>query len=188
MQKIVVASKNPVKLQAVETAFRRMFPQESFTVRGESVSSGVPDQPANDAETLRGAGNRARNAQAAYPEADYWVGLEGGIALDGDDMQTFAWVVIRGKDGRQGKGRTGALFLPPAVARLVQAGKELGEADDIVFGKTNSKQANGATGLLTGDIITRADSYCSAVVLALIPFNHPDLYPIAPVEDAATTT
>jgi non-canonical (house-cleaning) NTP pyrophosphatase len=38
---------------------------------------------------------------------------------------------------------------------LVESGKELGDADDIVFGKSNSKQQNGAVGILTHDIITR---------------------------------
>jgi non-canonical (house-cleaning) NTP pyrophosphatase len=75
-----------------------------------------------------------------------------------------------------GKARTGAFFLPPAVARLVNEGIELGEADDMVFGRTNSKQKNGAVGLLTGDVIDRRLYYEQAVVLALIPFKNPDLY------------
>ena len=59
---------------------------------------------------------------------------------------------------------------------LVREGKELGEADDIVFGKENSKQTYGAVGLLTGDVIDRTRFYEDAVVLALIPFRNPDLY------------
>jgi len=67
-------------------------------------------------------------------------------------------------------------FLPEKVAELVKKGKELGEANDIVFKKHNSKQNNGAVGLLTKDSITRDKLYEDVVVLALIPFIHKGLY------------
>jgi len=177
MKRIIVASQNPVKLNAALEAFQKMFADEQFEVAGVSVASGVSDQPMNDNETLQGAINRAQNAQAAEPEADFWVGMEGGIELKNDEMESFAWMAIRSNDGRSGKSRTGTYFLAPRVAELIQQGKELGDADDIVFGKTNSKQANGATGLLTGDVVTRAEFYEQALCCALIPFKNPDLYP-----------
>jgi inosine/xanthosine triphosphatase len=132
-------------------------------------------------ETLQGAINRALAAQLLMPGADYWVGIEGGVqpapegALTPGELCAFAWVVVIGANG-MGKGRTGLFFLPPRVAELVRQGKELGEADDIVFGRTNSKQENGAVGLLTGDALDRAGFYEQAVVLALIPFRNPELY------------
>jgi non-canonical (house-cleaning) NTP pyrophosphatase len=75
-----------------------------------------------------------------------------------------------------GKGRTGTFLLPPAVAELIRQGKELGAADDIVFGRLNSKQDNGAVGLLTDDVIDRAQLYEHAMILALIPFKNKALY------------
>jgi inosine/xanthosine triphosphatase len=175
MPKIVIASTNPVKIQAVCWGFQRMFPQEMFHFDMVSTLSGVSDQPASDAETLQGALNRAANAQSRLPQADYWVGVEGGIEDLGGEMAAFAWIVVRSLQ-QCGKGRTGTFFLPPAVAELVRQGKELGEADDIVFGRSNSKQENGAIGLLTGDVIDRAQLYEPAVVMALIPFRNPQLY------------
>jgi inosine/xanthosine triphosphatase len=175
MKIVVIASTNPVKIQAVSSGFQRMFPREQFEFVMASAPSGVSDQPASDAETLHGALNRAANVAASQPQAEYWVGVEGGIEeLDGE-MAAFAWIVVRSKQ-QCGKGRTGAFFLPPAVSELVRQGKELGEADDIVFGRSNSKQDNGAIGLLTGDVIDRAQLYEPAVVMALIPFKNPDLY------------
>lgn len=175
MKKIVVASKNPVKLNATLDGFLRMFPDEQFEVVGVSAASEVSDQPMTDDETYRGAFNRANNAEIAEPSADFWVGLEGGVEIKDDDMETFAWIVIKGKEGF-GKSRSNTIFLPPKVAELVRAGKELGEADDIVFNMTNSKQANGAPGILTGDVITRSQQYANAVILALIPFKNRALY------------
>ncbi len=75
-----------------------------------------------------------------------------------------------------GKSRTGTFRLPEPVARLVREGRELGEADDVVFGRSNSKQEEGAVGLLTGNVIDRAALYEHAVILALAPFKNPDLY------------
>lgn len=178
MKKIVVASKNPVKLDATQESFMRMFPDEAFEIVGVSVGSGVADQPSTDGETYDGAFNRAKNARAAMPDADFWVGLEGGIEEKKHDMEAFAWMIVIAKDGRVGKGRTATFFLPSQVAELIRQGKELGEADDIVFKKENSKQANGAVGLLTHDVLTRRTHYIQGMVFALVPFKNPELYPL----------
>lgn len=173
---IVLASKNPVKMQAVKAGFSRMFPDWECEFKTISVDSGVSNQPNRDEETLRGACNRAEGAMSAIPGADYWVGVEGGIDDLGDEMTAFAWIVVRSTK-LLGKGRTGAFFLPEAVTTLVRQGLELGEADDLVFGRSNSKQENGAIGLLTGNVVDRAQLYEQAVVLALVPFKNPGLYP-----------
>ena len=67
MKKIVVASKNPVKINATLDGFLRMFPDEQFEIVGVSAASEVSDQPMNDDETYRGAFNRANNAEIADP-------------------------------------------------------------------------------------------------------------------------
>ena len=94
-------------------------------------------------------------------------------------MLAFAWIVIRSHQ-QLGKARTGTFGLPPTVADLVRQGKELGEADDQVFGQTNSKQNDGAVGLLTDNVIDRMQLYEHAVILALIPFKNEALYPSQP--------
>lgn len=179
-KKVVIASKNPVKIQAVKDGFEKMFPDEKFEFIGVAVSSNVLDQPLSNEETLLGATNRANNACKEIKEADFWVGIEGGIEPVVGEMETFAWVVIKSSN-QYGKSRTGTFFLPREVVRLIKQGKELGEADDIVFKRNNSKQQNGAVGILTGDVIDRTMYYTEAIVLALIPFKNPDLYLIRPI-------
>lgn len=176
MPKIIVASKNPVKINAALSGFKKMFPADTFEIEGVLVASGVSDQPMSDEETIRGARTRVENAYAQYGDADFWVGIEGGVENTHNEMQAFAWIVVKSKDGNVGRGRTGMFFLPPQVAHLVRQGKELGEADDIVFGRTNSKQENGAVGLLTDNIVHREQYYTDTVVLALIPFKNKHLY------------
>lgn len=173
--KVIVASLNPVKINAAKQAFIQVFGDLSIEVGGIHVPSGVSDQPMSDGETRQGAVNRAISAQKAHPEADYWVGMEGGIEDQQGSMLAFGWMVVAGRQGI-GKGRTATFILPPEVAALVREGIELGEADDRVFGSNNSKQKSGAVGLLTGDIMNRTELYCPAVVLALIPFINQNLY------------
>ncbi len=175
MPKITVASQNPVKLRAALNAFQRMFPALDFAVQGAAVDSGVGDQPRSRAETMAGARNRARNARQSQPASDFWVGIEGGIEDSPAGMTCCARVHVINRAGKIGLGQTAVFYLPMEVAQLVRAGLELGHADDQVFGRENSKQENGAIGLLTDDVVDREAYYTHAVIMALVPFKNPAL-------------
>ncbi len=155
-QKVVVASQNPVKINAALRGFTRMFPGSKYTAIGVSVSSGVPDQPLSDEETLQGALNRIQNAREAEPGADYYVGLEGGLHTDGSCFQSFAWISVEDKAGRKARRAPRPTISPEEVFKPVRGGMELGHADDVVFGRSNSKQLNGPTGILTDDVVDRS--------------------------------
>lgn len=129
----------------------------------------------SDEETCLGAQNRARQAAVIYPDASYTVGIEGGVEQRQEGMTAFAWVVII-SGNRVGRSRTGTFFLPDEIARLIREGAELGEADDQFFQRKNSKQEDGAVGLLTGNVINRMQLYEQAVILALIPFINYEYY------------
>jgi inosine/xanthosine triphosphatase len=174
--KIIVASKNPVKINCSRSAFHQAFPESTIQIEAVSVPSNVAEQPMSDSETLRGAMNRATNAKQVNQEASYWIGIEGGIDQNTEgEMYAFAWVYILSKT-KVGKAKTASFILPAKIAELVNQGIELGLADDMVFSRSNSKQTNGAVGILTNDLIDRASYYEPAVILALIPFLNPDLY------------
>ncbi len=175
MKKIIVSSKNPVKLKSAENAFKKMFPQEEFYVESAPVKSGVGEQPMSDNQTLEGALSRSKQIKKLYPDADFWIGLEGGVEEKNDGLECFAWAIVIGKN-LTGKARTAAFSLPPRVSELIKQGYELSKADDIVFNRENSKHQNGAVGLLTGDVIDRAMYYEHALILALIPFKNKSLY------------
>lgn len=177
MSRVIVASTNPVKIKAVARGFEHMFPGEQISVEGIGFESPVSAQPFGDEETLHGAVRRARMARDLVPEADYWVGVEGGVTASRTDMQAFAWIHVQA-DNAAGQARSASFPLPVKIAELVMDGIELGEADDIVFGRTNSKQANGAVGILTADAVDRQALYEQPVMLALIPFKNPVLFGI----------
>jgi len=176
--KVVVASTNPVKIEAVRLAFHSCFSHGNWVFQGVSVESGVSSQPLTDAQTRLGALNRAKAAAQAMPGADFWVGLEGGIDVleaGSDLLFSFCWAVVFSA-GRMGQSRSANFQLPGKIAELVKTGYELGDADDIVFGTSNSKQGPGSVGLLTHQALTRSQLYCQAVQLALIPFISPELF------------
>lgn len=173
---IVVASKNPVKVDATRRAFTRLFPDASIQLASVDVSSGVSDQPTSDGETRRGARTRAMNASQTEPGADFWVGMEGGIEVIDDQLMAFAWMVVLGPKGDFGEARSVTVPLPPAVKELVDNGLELGDANDKVFATLNSKQGGGAYGLLSNGLYTRESVYRQTLIIALTPFVN-ELYP-----------
>jgi non-canonical (house-cleaning) NTP pyrophosphatase len=91
-------------------------------------------------------------------------------------MYNYAWVFIKNRENKLGKSKTDTFVLPSRVRELILEGKELGKADDIVFGHTNSKQTIGSIGILTNNLITRTSYYTEAIILALIPFMNSELY------------
>lgn len=175
MIKIIVASKNPVKIEAALKGFQEMFADMQFKAEGVSVDSGVSDNPMSHKEARQGAINRAKNAKEAHPDADYWVGLEGGNEDTEFGMEAFGWVAVYSKD-QFGLAHTGAYHLPKQISDLIHQGYELGEADDIVFKKKNSKQKMGAIGIMTHGVIDRVEGFKTGVILALVPFINPEHY------------
>lgn len=170
--RVIVASGNPVKRRAVETAFRETFPDSALSVVAENVSSDVSAQPEGDRETRRGAELRAINARAAVPDAEYYVGLEGGVETIDGELFAFAWIAVVDRRGRLGRSRTVALPLPRQVQSLVADGVELGDANDAVFATSDSKRRGGAFGLLTNNRYTRESVYAEAVSIALVPLTN----------------
>jgi non-canonical (house-cleaning) NTP pyrophosphatase len=117
--------------------------------------------------------NRARGALGEMDDADYGVGMEGGIERSGDSYMAFAWMAVVNNGGRLAESRSVTLPLPHAIGDLIDAGLELGEANDRVFETHNSKQAGGAFGLLTNGVLTRESVYTDTLIVALATFSHP---------------
>jgi len=174
--KVIVASKNPVKINSIKIGFDQVFANAEFEYLGLSVASDISDQPLTVDETYLGAQNRIQNAIKESPGADFYCGIEGGLEFYDNNYYAFAWIIIQNSEGLTGKARTASFVLPPKVSELIKQGYELGEADDIVFGYSNSKQKQGAVGILTNNLTNRTKYYTEAVILALIPFINKELY------------
>ncbi|WPB80545.1 inosine/xanthosine triphosphatase [Archangium violaceum] len=172
---IAVGSTNLAKTSAAKTICERAFP--GCTVAAVEVPSGVPEQPIGQDQTSTGARNRARAALAAVPGARMSVGFEGGVDEEGNLINCVAVVEAGGRENLT----WGVRFpLPPAVVARVLRGEELSRVMDEVTGRNESKKQQGAVGILTNGLFTRAEMWQGPLACALMPFLHPELYP-APV-------
>ena len=169
-KRVIVASKNPVKVQSARTGFSALFPSIDWDVQGHSIPSGVSDQPMSDEETLQGAVNRARAAQQQFPNAHFWVGIEGGCSVQEAEMWVFAWIVVFSRE-RSSKAKTSMFALPVEISKLVQEGIELGVATDMIFGKENTKHSQGVVGMLSKGLIDRTKYYVQPMIMALTVFE-----------------
>ncbi len=168
--RVVVGSKNPVKVGAVQEAFRRYFPD--CEVSGVEVKSGVNEQPMSEVETVMGARNRARRC---IGNANYGVGIEGGVCEIEGKMFECAWVCVVDRKGEEGLG--GGLYfeLPGKIAEKIRQGGELGPIMEQMM-KYDVKRTNGAIGVLTKDELKRKDAYVQIILSALIKFVSPEWY------------
>lgn len=175
MKKVAVGSKNPTKIEAVKLAFEAVWPDERWEVEGVDVDSGVSSQPMSARESFKGATNRAKRALKQF-NADFGVGLEGGIQKIAGAWLEGGWIVIIDKNGKKGMGTSILMNHPQKILDMINRGMELGEVTDLLFKRSNSKQAEGHFGIMTKNLITRTSGYRDGVITALVRFIHPDLY------------
>lgn len=174
---VLVGSRNPVKIGAVQDVFEAYFP--GVEVQGIDVDSGVAAQPVGD-ETFVGAQNRATaltsmsNAQGLG--AAYCVGLEGGISQLNGRWFAFGVICIADPAGRSGFGVSPMFELPAAILAPLLGGEELGHVVDRLSGDHNTKQKGGAIAYLTQGRVGRRELYGQGIVMALAPFLNTGMY------------
>ena len=174
MIKIVVGSKNPIKISAAQNAICDILYLKEVECVGIDAPSSVAEQPMTAEETKLGAVNRIHYCQQ-HTHADFYVAIEGGVDQFEYGPATFAFVAIANQK-KMSIGRSCNLPLPPIIYQALKGGEELGDVMDRVFNTDNVKQKQGAIGLLTRGLATRESVYRQAVILAMAPFVHPDLY------------
>jgi inosine/xanthosine triphosphatase len=186
---IAVGSTRRPKLDGVRYAFAefgsRLDPDAQFDIFGVEVPSGVRDTPLSRAEMMQGARNRAEHLQRIAKERNelwnYFIGLEGGLEIvnDGTTRLVFLenWAYVLDSAGRGSFGQSGAVAVPePLAAKVVDEGADLAEAVDAFAGAHGIRDAQGAWGVLTRDLITRRDAFLLAVINAFAPFYNVAAY------------
>lgn len=175
--RVLVGSKNPVKIDSVKEAFAKYF--EDVEAVGIETESGVSVQPVNN-ETFEGARNRAQNLRKINNEqnlnADFFVGIEGGIAKQYNKWFAFGCMCVVDKHGSEGFGTSPHYELPDFVVEKLLRGIELGEVMDEITNEQNTKQKNGAIGFFTNGVMNRKELYIEGLKVAVVPFLHKNLF------------
>jgi inosine/xanthosine triphosphatase len=180
---VAVGSLRRPKVQAVREAVgsisTRLHPHAWFDVIGVDVPSGVGHTPLSRQEMMTGARQRAENLARKSRETNqhwkYFVGLEGGIDVVHQRGARWVflqnWACVLDPSGRESFGQSGAIALPePLVKTVVDDGVELSEAIDAFAGSRGVRDAQGAWGVLTSDLITRQDAFRIAAINAFSAF------------------
>jgi inosine/xanthosine triphosphatase len=191
VEKIIIAvgSTRRPKLDAVSEAlalFGSFLSKDAqFEIRGIEVPSGVRHTPLTREDLMAGARQRAeallRIAHEKKEPWKYFVGLEGGLDVvsDGGTRCVFLenWAYAKDGSGKGFFGQSGGVVLPESLARrVVDDGVELSEAIDTFAGGHDIRDAQGAWGVLTRNLITRQDAFRVAVVNAFAPFFNSATY------------
>ncbi len=187
---IAVGSKRKPKLGAVAAALDACGPlleaHAQFELVGVEVQSGVSHTPSSREELMLGARQRAeelvRLARERKDDWRYFVGLEGGLdvvpAIADEPRRVFleSWAFV--SDGTRGYfGRSGGVEVPDVLAReVLERGIELSAAIDQFAGAVGIRDAQGAWGVLTRDLIGRQEAFRVAVIAAFAPFYNPAMY------------
>lgn len=173
--KILVGSKNPVKIQAAKEAFELYY--ENVEVVGYPAESGVNEQPVNE-EIFLGAKNRSLNlrkyAEENGIEADFFASVESGMTDKLGDWVITNVAVVIDKNGKVSMG-TSAGF--PVPHRLVDEIKEksLGVVMGNLSGEDDISKKYGGVYFLTRKI-TRDDLSRDAFVMALTKFVNGEVW------------
>ncbi|MCE7791429.1 DUF84 family protein [Salipaludibacillus sp. CUR1] len=150
---LYVGSENPAKIASVKEVFGK-----DFEIRGVSAPSGVSSQPASDEETMQGAVNRATYL-IAKTNGKLALGLEGGIMTLNKGLYLCNWGALATEQGGLYLAGGARVPLPESVVKLLQDGLELGEVMDIYTKQQDTRNKEGAIGVLTNGHITRSQMF-----------------------------
>ena len=185
---IAVGSTRRPKLAAVTQALESfgpvLAPAAEFAVIGFDVESGVSHTPCSREELMRGARQRAeslvRLAHQRRESWQYFIGLEGGLdtVQENGARRVFleSWAYV--SDGSAGHyGRSGGVEIPAALANeVLENSVELSVAIDRFAGAVGIRDAQGAWGVLSRDLISRQEAFRVAVLAAFAPFYNAKMY------------
>ncbi len=174
--RLAVGSQNPVKVEAARLEVASIL-ELDVEARGFATASGVPEQPKGP-ETAAGAKARAQAALAAWPEADYGIGIEAGLmdGLGGDGHYDMQAAVVVDRNGLVTDGWGPGFQYPDWVTARALDGEMVSDiigpvADDPRIGGTT-----GAIGFLTDGHMDRTALTRVAVLMAFVPRMRRELY------------
>ncbi len=185
---IALGSARAAKIMAVRAACARIAAVDALWSRAELVARPVetsaPAMPLTDMHLMLGARERAEAVRVLLGgegvRADFYVGLEGGFhsITFGGARHTFLRGWAYASDGARGfYGMAPSVAVPLELVRRVErSGRELGEVMDEVAGERDVRSRQGAWGVLSRGLLTRAMSFETALVAAFAPFYNARVY------------
>ncbi|MBN2424291.1 MAG: DUF84 family protein [Calditrichaceae bacterium] len=180
-----IGTENKIKTTACINAIKQVWKQNDrletdigFSTISPKIS--VPEMPLTLEEIREGACQRALYTYDNLENCTIGMGMEGGVFLFEHSGKSDAYLQnwVYAYDGRYGYfGSSPALTLPVFLKHaLYDEKRELSEVIDEFSGKSDVRSNEGAFGILTKNLITRYDSFVSAVICAMTPLVSKAIY------------
>ncbi|MFN2455682.1 MAG: DUF84 family protein [Pyrinomonadaceae bacterium] len=186
--KIALGSERAAKVEAARAAATRIANIDEAwhdaEIIARSVDTSAPAMPLTDEQSMQGARERALATKHLLLEegtsAQIYVGLEGGfhtVTLD-KRQHTFLRGWAFATDGEtESYGASPSISVPEHLAqRVIKDRIELGIVIDEIAGERDVRSRQGAWGVLSKDLLTRAMSFELALLAAFAPFYNRKLY------------
>lgn len=165
--KIIIGSKNPAKIQAVQNVFK----DQAHQVISMDIPSGVSEQPFSDEETISGAKTRALRA-LEKGNGDIGIGLEGGVQETSLGLMLCNWGALAGNGFEPIIAGGSRLLLPEKISARLRAGGELGPVMDDYANKENVSKNEGAIGIFTNGFVNRDEMFVHIINLLVGQFEY----------------
>lgn len=164
---VVLASQNRAKVSAVTRYLDVHLPSARLIC--VNVVSGISPTPFSNEECLRGAHNRILVARQIQPDADLYIGAEGGVFRVGPHLMLGGWVIIQDTCGVEYIGSSCFVRLPESISEKVSPQRRLSDLiEPALFGIGDDTDLDeiGTNGVVTGGVYTRVMEFEDALRVA----------------------
>lgn len=165
---------NLPKSAAIESVLATSPYTKWASFSNHAVPSWVADMPTTLEELRTGAKNRAIYTRRERPDAEYFVGMEGGVYRDyeGENYWLLGVVYIENQEGVWHFWYSCHLEVPKAIAQGIfdGRGRDLEEVIEWLTGVQSIWDKQGSFHEWTDGMLTRREQFIMATQCALAPF------------------
>ncbi|MDR6903558.1 inosine/xanthosine triphosphatase [Rhizobium miluonense] len=160
---VVVTSLNQVKIDAVKDV-ALLFVEQPVEMIGIQAESLVSETPIGDVEAITGCRNRILAARSAYPEASYFVSIEGAIDYNPYGAFVYSWVLVEQRQpNRRALGCSAKVLLPTVFELSLQRNLSLSNLTQRLYSTDENVSELGTNGVVTKGTFARRDEFESAL-------------------------
>lgn len=169
--KIVVCSKNKLKIKSVKFAFKALgLP---CTISALECPSGVRDQPIGYLEAYTGAINRIKHAKGLKKNADIFIAIESGIHRCDITQKVFdfSYSVVEGlTENTRCVSKSTEFEISPVVMHFVDMGSNLSQAAGFVHNMKDIGSTIGISAINSRGKIPRSVLHMQPNIFAICDF------------------
>ena len=177
MNKIILASASRVKLNVVQNVMGALGKSGEFEIIPIALEK-EGREPNGEKELEEQLSAALSECRKQYPDAAYYIAMEGGVVERKDGMHELAMVLAsEGKSLDIARSDAVSFPIPEKIAQKVREGMPFAQAVESITNVFGIKEGGGFIGMLTNNIVTKEDLYFQPASVALSRlFRDTDLF------------